>query len=142
MSLVKWNNYGDFGRLMEEFFDANGDLFKQGKLSSFGAADVSIKENEIIAEVDMPGMKVEDIDIHFDGRYLKVSGKREEEKEENRENFYSREIRKGNFERFIQLPTDEIDEENINATYKLGVLTIKIPKREKKVKKIEIKVEE
>jgi HSP20 family molecular chaperone IbpA len=48
---------------------------------------------------------------------------------------------KGSFERYIPLPTDQIDNENIKAVYKKGVLQVTAARKVEEKKKIEIKVE-
>ncbi|MBN2789814.1 MAG: Hsp20/alpha crystallin family protein [Candidatus Delongbacteria bacterium] len=139
MQLVKFRDFDGFDKLMNSFFAPERDFFRSGVRNC--KADVYVKNNNIIANLDLPGIDAKDIEITIEGNLLKVFGNREEEKEINEQDYYRKEIVKGSFERYITLPTNKIDNEKINASYKKGVLTIEIPKKEEERKKIEIKVE-
>jgi HSP20 family protein len=93
-------------------------------------------------EVDLPGMKKEDINIQIEDSTLIVSGERKVKDEIKEENYYKVESSFGTFSRSFSLPED-IDIENIHAESEDGVLEIVVPKLEKakidKVKKVEIK---
>jgi len=92
-------------------------------------------------EVDLPGIKKEDISIDVDENVLTVSGERKVSEEQKEENYYKVESRFGRFERSFTLPED-VDAEKIEAESKDGVLQIRIPKVQqvdKAPKKIEIK---
>jgi HSP20 family protein len=92
-------------------------------------------------EVDLPGVKKEDISIDVDDNVLTISGERKVEEERKDEEFYRVESVYGTFERSFTLPED-VDADKIEAEAKDGVLTVKIPKAqivEKAPKKIEIK---
>jgi len=92
-------------------------------------------------EVDLPGVKKEDIDIKVDENVLTISGVRKLKEEQKEEEFYKVESMYGKFERSFSLPEDA-DVDNIEAHSENGVLEIKIPKVQKvenKPKKIEIK---
>ncbi len=92
-------------------------------------------------EVDLPGVKKEDISIDVDDNVLTISGERKVEEERKEDEFYRVESFYGKFERSFTLPED-VDADKIEAEAKDGVLTIRIPKAqvvEKAPKKIEIK---
>jgi HSP20 family protein len=92
-------------------------------------------------EVDLPGVKKEDISIDVNDNVLTISGERKIEEERKDEEFYRVESVYGKFERSFTLPED-VDADKIEAEAKDGVLTVKIPKAqvvEKAPKKIEIK---
>jgi len=93
-------------------------------------------------EVDLPGMKKEDINIQIEDSTLIVSGERKVKDEIREENYYKIESSFGTFSRSFSLPED-VDIENIHAESQDGVLEIIVPKLEKakidKVKKVEIK---
>lgn len=98
---------------------------------------VNTREGEYAyhVEVDLPGVKKEDINIQVEDGTLVVSGERNEIKEEN---YYKIESSFGSF----SLP-EEADIENIHAESTDGVLEVIVPKLESakidKVKKVEIK---
>ncbi len=91
-------------------------------------------------EVDLPGVKKEDIDITTEDNVLTISGERKVREEVKEEEYYKVESSYGKFNRSFTLPEDA-DVEKIEAHAEDGVLEIKIPKKAEvsKVKKIAIK---
>jgi len=121
---------------MDEFF--NEAVATRG--SGF-TPDINISETDekLSIDVDIPGMKKEDINIGIENGALTISGERKNRNEEEGRKFHRVETHYGTFERSFQLP-DNVDEESIEATYADGILQIDIKKKEEKVKKqIEIK---
>ncbi len=92
-------------------------------------------------EVDLPGMKKEDINIQVEDNVLVISGERKVKDEIKKENYYKIESNFGSFSRSFTLP-DDADIENIHAESTDGVLEVVVPKLEvqkaDKVKKIAI----
>lgn len=92
-------------------------------------------------EVELPGVKKDNITIDVNDDTLTISGERVVKDEHKDDTFYKVESLYGKFERSFSLPED-VDTDKIEATSKNGVLEIKIPKVqkiEKAPKKIEIK---
>ena len=93
-------------------------------------------------EVDLPGVKKENISVEIEDKKLIISGERVHKEELQEESYYKVESRFGKFSRSFSLP-EEADIENIHAESIDGVLEVVIPKLEsalvEKVKKIEIK---
>ena len=92
-------------------------------------------------EVDLPGVKKEDINIDVHDNILTVNGERKLEEERKDDEFYRVESLYGKFERSFTLPED-VDSDKIEAKDENGVLLITIPKAQqvdKAPKKIEIK---
>ena len=101
--------------------------------------DVSETEGEIIVKAELPGMKVEDIDITITDGLLTIKGERKMEKEDKQENYHRIERQFGSFSRSLNLGL-KVEAEGIDAGYKDGVLTVTLPKTEEdKPKKIEVK---
>ena len=101
--------------------------------------DVSETDNAIDVRMDVPGLSAKDIDIQISGNMLCVRGKREEEKEEKGRSFHRVERHYGSFCRNITLPS-KVNETEVAAEYRDGVLSIKLPKAEDaKAHKIEVK---
>ncbi len=70
-----------------------------------------------------------------------VKGERQEEKEEKKKDYYLQERSYGSFQRSFELP-ESVDADKIEASFKKGVLTVKLPKKpeaQKPAKKIEVK---
>jgi HSP20 family protein len=76
---------------------------------------------------DVPGVKEHDLEISLVGNRLTVSGKRETEKEDKGETYYTCERTYGSFVRSFTMP-DGIDPEHVRADLKEGVLMIAVPK--------------
>lgn len=89
--------------------------------------DLSETDDAVEVRMDLPGMKVEDIDIETTVRTLTVSGERKEKFEEKKKRFCRVERRVGRFSRSISLPCD-IVQAKVKAEYKDGVLTVSLPK--------------
>jgi HSP20 family protein len=124
MAIVKWEPFGELDRFFDEF-PATGGLGHLGDM----AVDLYEDGNNIIAEMNLPGIEAEQVDVTVEGNYLRICGKREEEKEKKTKQFYSKEIRRGSFERALRLPTP-VQEGKVTAEYKDGVLRVTLPKLE------------
>jgi HSP20 family protein len=98
-------------------------------------------ENAYHVELDLPGIKKEDIDVDIKDNVITISGERKTKEEVKEDDYYKVESSYGRFERSFTLP-ENVDVENIHAESQDGVLEVIIPKMEKpedKPKKIEIK---
>ena len=103
---------------------------------------VNTREGEYAyhVELDLPGMKKEDINVDVKDNIVTISGERKTKEEIEKEDYYRIESSYGRFERSFTLP-ENVDIENIHAESQDGVLEVIIPKKkiENKSKKIEIK---
>jgi len=138
MAIVKWDPFQNLDRIFESDFPLTP--FRANVPSDL-SVDVYEKGNDVVAEMHLAGMDPEKIDVTVEDNYLRVTGTKEESKEEKEKNYYYREIQRCSFERTIQLPTGVKDEE-AKATYENGILKVVIPKEdsEKKHKKVKIEV--
>jgi HSP20 family protein len=103
------------------------------------AFEVKETKDSYLFKADMPGVKEQDLDITRTGNRLTVSGKRDAEKEEKAETYYTYERTYGTFTRAFTLP-EGIDGDHIHADLKDGVLTLVVPKTpEAQPKKISLK---
>lgn len=90
--------------------------------------DVMETENEIVAMCDLPGLeKKTDVNIDIQNNILTISGSINRSMETKQENFHRQERFSGRFQRSVTLPSP-VDQENVKATYKNGVLEIRMPK--------------
>src|SRR5206468_2533929 len=81
-----------------------------------------------VFRADLPGVKDSDLEISLTGNRLTVSGRREQERQEQGETFYASERSYGSFTRSFTLP-EGIDGDNVSADLKSGVLTLSVPKK-------------
>ena len=105
--------------------------------------DVASDDKEYSIKVELPGIDIENICIEYSENTLKIKGEKHQEKEEKDKDFYHMERSYGSFQRILDIPEDA-DSHNITSSYKDGVLSIKIPRKElpqKEKKTIEIKTE-
>jgi HSP20 family protein len=101
-------------------------------------ADIYETEENMIVQLDIPGVKIEDVDVQCEKGMLSVKGERKFNEEEKRQ-YYRVENVYGPFERYFEIPRT-LDVEKIEAKYNAGILTLTFPKTEEaKPKKIEIK---
>lgn len=103
--------------------------------------DVSESEKEFVVTAELPGMAEKDVDVSIQNGILTIKGEKKEEKEEKSKNLYRMERPYGAFQRSIELPS-EIDKDKAEASYKSGVLTIKLPKTkaaQQEAKKVPVK---
>ena len=106
----------------------------EGQLS----VDVFQDKGSIIVRSTVAGVNPEDIDISIENDMLTVRGERRMEEEIHDEDYFYQECYWGSFSRSIILPV-EVRAEEVEATLKNGVLTIKLPKAQKS-KNISVKV--
>ncbi len=103
--------------------------------------DVSETDTALEVVADLPGLEKKDINVTIEDDLLVIKGERKEEKEEKGKKFHTIERRSGSFYRALRLPM-EVESDKIEAAFKEGVLTLKLPKSKKSKKKtaqIEIK---
>jgi len=113
-----------------------------GIFETLPAVDIYEKNNTIVAKVEIPGVKPEDIKLSVDGNLLTISGEKKEEHEVKKENYHRIESCRGKFQRTVELPV-EVNAEAAKATYKNGILKVELPKTEsrrgKEIKIVDIK---
>jgi HSP20 family protein len=90
--------------------------------------DVKETKDAYVFKADLPGVKDQDVDIQLISNRLTISGKREVERKEDGDTWYSYERSFGSFQRAFTLP-EGVDAEHVRAELKDGVLTLLIPKK-------------
>ncbi len=85
------------------------------------------KEDSFTVEIDLPGVKKEDINVSIEGDYLIVTAERKMKEEVKKEDYYLMESAYGKYTRSFYLPED-IDRDSIDASFRDGRLTIKFEK--------------
>jgi HSP20 family protein len=103
------------------------------------AADMYETKNEVVVTAELPGLTEKDIHVSITGDQLTIQGERRGESDVQDASHYRRERWFGKFVRTFSLPMP-VDTAQIKATYRDGVLTVKLPKSEE-IKAKEIKVE-
>ncbi|MEX1325513.1 MAG: Hsp20/alpha crystallin family protein [Desulfobacterales bacterium] len=112
----------------DRFFEPDflpSTLFGKGKWGP--KLDISEGRKDIIVKAEIPGIEAKDLDISIDGRRLNIRGEKKQEQTEEEETYYRIERSYGYFNRTIELPA-EADPDKVDASYKKGILKIKLRK--------------
>ena len=128
-------------------FDIFDDFFKDDdffhRSNHLMKTDIKEKKDKYIIEVDLPGFDKENINLKLSNGYLEISAKMDSKKDESEEKYVRKERFYGECSRSFYVG-DQLEEEDIEAEFKNGILKIDIPKKEeqryeKETKQIEIK---
>ncbi len=137
MALVRYNPWQEMNSLQRQLnrlFDdaltpANWDDF--GNFSKIPAAELTETDDALHLKLEVPGMEAKDLDIQVMADRVAISGERKSEiKEKTRSEF-----RYGKFQRVIPLPA-RIQNTNVTADYKDGILNLTLPKSEEEKNKV------
>jgi HSP20 family protein len=137
-ALDRWSNLRDdlnsfFDMPFWSSFGRTGQLFTGWS----PALDLYQSTDNVVAIVELPGMRKEDIDISLHDGTLTISGERKRESS-NGKTAQRTERYVGTFRRSIALPT-RVDPSKVNATYQNGILKVTLPKAEEaKPKQIQV----
>jgi len=103
--------------------------------------DVYEEKDSVVVKAELPGMTKEDIEVNLAGENLTIKGEKKEDKEVKEDNYYRRERSYGSFMRTVALPS-EVKSDDIKASFKDGILEIRMPKTEEAKKKtISVKID-
>jgi HSP20 family protein len=103
------------------------------------AVDVYETENDLVFKADLPEVELKDIDVRVENQTLTIAGQRRFEKQNSGGGYHRIERNYGNFTRSFSVP-NTFDTDHVNASYKNGVLTVTLPKKEA-AKPRQIKIE-
>lgn len=129
----------DIDRVFEEFFGPGAANWTGGATAAFPAMNVWEDKDNVVVEAELPGFKLEQVDITLNGDELTVAGHRETESKAEGTTWRRRERVSGHFTRSVRLPF-EIDADKVDASMTNGVLTISLPKSDAvRTKKINVR---
>jgi HSP20 family protein len=141
MALVRWNPLGELASMeVDRLHNMFSSLYGEGQHRNWvPPVDIyETDEHEVVIKAELPEMKREEISITFESNVLTLKGERRLEQEIARDRFQRMERFQGSFSRSFTLPAT-IDAAQISASYKDGVLTVRLPQRaEAKPKQIVI----
>jgi HSP20 family protein len=136
MTLVRFNPNRLLGNLTRDVDSVFDSFFKAPVFRPSGdddfmpRADILDEKDMVKINVELPGMKKDDIKVTVDENILTISGERKHESEEKDMNYIRCERCYGSFSRSFTLP-DDINSEKIKADYEDGILTVNLTKVEK-----------
>ena len=145
MSIVTWTPF----RELEDVLNRYSRVGSRGVFSGSNdaessewrpAANISETDKEYIIRAELPEVSKEDVDVSVHDGVITIKGERRFEKADDSEKTHRIESFYGSFARSFSLPAD-VDEENIRAQSKDGVLRVYLPKAAiQKAKAIEVQV--
>lgn len=129
---------------MERVFDTPFELLSRMAVPEglwHPTVDVYNRTNELVIELELPGIKMADLEVRVEENHLIVEGTRKRSAEYKEEERFYNERLTGAFHRVIHLPTD-VDAERVEARLTEGLQVIRLPKMKRaEGRKIEIKTE-
>lgn len=131
--------------LLDEVEALAREVFDSRPLLAFGngfapSLDIYREKDELVVKAELPGISKKDLDIGLEDDRLTIKAEKKEETVDEDTTHYTRERRFGQYSRSVKLPF-HIDAEKTLATFKNGLLEIRLPKAEEaKSKQIEINV--
>ena len=132
MALVRWDPIRELASMEVDRLNHMFSNFYGEGLSRTWVPPVDIYEteqHEVVIKAELPEMKREDIGVTFENNVLTLTGERKYESDVARDRFQRVERYHGTFSRSFTLPAT-VDASRISATYKDGVLTVRLPQRE------------
>jgi HSP20 family protein len=141
MELVRWEPFAGFGKLPSLFNELFDESFSQpGTPEWYPAVDVLESQDGYVIRAELPGMNREDIKVEIKDGTLALSGERKSEKPAEGVKYRRAERVAARFWRSFSLP-ETVKQDGIEASYKDGVLEIRVPKAEAaKPRQIEVTV--
>ena len=132
MALVRWDPIRELAamevdRLNNMFSNFYGEGFSRGWVPPVDIYET--EQHELVIKAELPDVKREDIGVTFENNVLTLKGERKAEQQISRDRFQRVERFQGTFSRSFTLPAT-VDAGRINASYRDGVLTIRVPQRE------------
>jgi HSP20 family protein len=133
MALSPFRGFYDMQSEMNRMFDeAFGNLARRGATRQVDettrwapALDVLQEDGDIVVRAELPGVKLDDVDITLHNGVLTISGERKAEEQREGSGYYVRERRYGSFRRSMTLPQG-VDEGSIKARFDGGVLEVRV----------------
>ncbi|MBW4628156.1 MAG: Hsp20 family protein [Brasilonema octagenarum HA4186-MV1] len=140
MTLVRWNNWQQMNSLhrqMNRLFDdmlVPSTLIERN-LPRVPAAELQETEDAIHLKLELPGIEAKDLDVQVTQNAVSIKGERKSETKTEEKGRTVTEFHYGKFQRVIPLPA-HIQNTNVTAEYKDGILNLTLPKSEQEKNKV------
>jgi len=146
MDLTRWDR--DMDRMMDDFFGRRfrpwwpDRWFRTDEMEVRApVVDVFEDKNDIVVKAELPGLDKDNIEVNLTDNTLTIKGEKKKEEEVKEENYYRCERAYGSFVRSVELPK-AVHADKVKASFKNGILEVRVPKTEEaKAKEIKVKVE-
>jgi len=131
MSLTHYDPLANFPATFRTFEDAIARMLNEprGTRPWSPSVDIYETENELVLKADLPDVKLEDIEVRVENQTLTLKGERKFEEDKSVQGYHRIERSYGTFTRSFTVPST-VDSEKVEAAFKNGVLTVKLPKKE------------
>lgn len=124
----------------ESWLAPESTFFDWFNFGNFPAVDMEETNDEFIVTAELPGLSENDFEVELQGQRLIIRGEKKIQQEKRDRSYYYSECQYGSFSRVIPIPC-EIEPDKVEAKYKHGILTVRLPKSESaKAHRIQIKV--
>lgn len=130
-------------RLMDEFL-RDFDEVGLDVTPAFGRTDIYEKDQALVFETELPGMKKDEIELKVEDDQLVISGETKRTQEIKEESYFRIGRRYGQFRRVFPLPADLVERTGIKARFDDGILRVTVPLKQsikEKERPVDIKVE-
>lgn len=114
-------------REFERLFGSLADFSETQSAGVFPAINVSEDADSVYVRAELPGIKIDDLDITIENDTLSIAGERKPAAEGEARSYHRREREWGAFRRSFSLPT-RVASNEVQAKYIDGVLTVMLPK--------------
>lgn len=140
MALVRWEPRREMDTLRREMNRLFEDFItpitgENGGLTFAPAAELEETPDAIHLRLEVPGMEAKDLDVEVTAESVAISGERRTENRTEEKGMVRSEFRYGKFQRIIPIPA-RIDNQNVQAEYKDGILRLTLPKVEEEKHKV------
>ncbi|MBD2431201.1 MULTISPECIES: Hsp20/alpha crystallin family protein [Fischerella] len=140
MALVRYNPWQEMNALQSQLNRLFDESFMPSRLWKDGdvkvpAAELQETESAILLKLEIPGMEAKDLDVQVTEDAVYVSGERKSERKTEEKGYTRSEFHYGKFQRVIPLPA-RIQNTNVTADYKDGILNLTLPKTEAEKNKV------
>jgi HSP20 family protein len=137
MALARWTPMGNLASFQDEMNRMFEQIFRGGTGEEAGwgvrpwvpPVDIYETDDALVLKAELPGISKDDVSIEIHQNTLILRGQRKHEAEVKEDRYHRVERAYGTFQRSFVLPT-LVDQEHVQATYKDGVLELRLPKSE------------
>jgi HSP20 family protein len=146
MSIIRWEPFDEMMSMRESMDRLFEDFFSRRPRSAAPlvwqpAVEIFETESEVVVKAELPGIDPKNVSVTMTAEGLTIKGEAKAEHEDKGRNYYRRELRYGAFARTIPLPT-EVKSDETKATFRHGILEVKVPKAERlRPKAVKVEVE-
>lgn len=141
MAIVRWNPWQEINAMQRQFDRLFDDVLAPTTKQDYGsfahvpAVELSQTDDAIQLKLEVPGMEAKDLDVQVTTDAVFIRGERKSETKTEDRGVTKSEFRYGKFQRVIPLP-NRIQNTNVTAQYKDGILNLTLPKAEQEKNKV------